>query len=91
MLESKIEKTVTEYARKLGWRSYKFNSMGNKSVPDRLYLRDGVCIFIEFKQLGKKPTKLQSFTHQLFGDTGFPVEIIDSIEQGKGFFDAKQK
>ena len=90
MLEAKIEKEVTLYAREMGWLSFKFTSPGNRSVPDRMYLRNGKVIFIEFKQYGKKPTKLQKFTHRLFKGQEFEVQIIDSIEAGLEFFNEQK-
>lgn len=87
MLESAIEKKVTQYAAKLGWLSYKFTSTSCKSVPDRIYIRDGLTIFVEFKQEGKKPTPLQLKTHENLRKFGATVVVIDSIESGKNFFD----
>lgn len=83
MLESKIEQAVTKYALSQGWLSYKFVSPANRSVPDRIYLKEGRVIFIEFKATGKKPSKLQTYTHLKFTDHGFPVYVIDNIEDGK--------
>ena len=59
MRESEIEKKVSNYAKTQGWLSYKFVSPSNRGVPDRIYLKAGKCIFIEFKAPKKKPTKLQ--------------------------------
>jgi len=85
-LESKIEKTVSSYAKKLGWLSYKFASPSNRSVPDHLYLRGGMIIFIEFKRAGKLATKHQAHTHKEIEAHGVRVYIIDSIVEGKKLF-----
>ena len=88
VLESHVEKTVTAYARKLGWLSYKFSSPSVRGVPDRIYMRDGEIFFIEFKREGKKPTKLQLHTHkQIQEQGGIEVFIIDDVEQGKKLID----
>lgn len=86
MRESKIEKEVTKYAKVLGWLSYKFVSPNQKGIPDRLYLRDSVLIFVEFKQEGKEPTKLQAKCIKSIRNQGFNVIIIDNIEKGIKFF-----
>jgi len=86
MLESTIEKKVSDYAKEQGWLSYKFTSPSNRGVPDRLYLKEGVCIFIEFKAAGKKPSKLQDKIISRIRDQGFGVFVIDNINDGKHIF-----
>lgn len=86
MRESRIEKSVTDHAKKNDWLSYKFKSANNRGVPDRIFLKQGVIHFVEFKATGEKPTKLQRFIHALFKQAGFPVLVIDDIDQGKAIF-----
>ena len=88
MLESKIEKDVTNYAKLLGWMAYKFTSPTNRGVPDHIYFREGHTLLIEFKQLGKKPSKLQQHQINKFKDQLIPVYVVDSIENGKDIFNA---
>lgn len=88
MLESKIEKKVSDYAKCLGWLSYKFTSPSNRAVPDRIYFREGTVILIEFKQLGKKPTKLQSKVINDLKKELIPVYVVDSVQKGKDIFNA---
>jgi Holliday junction resolvase len=88
MLESKIEKDVTNYAKLLGWIAYKFTSPANRGVPDHIYFREGHTLLIEFKQLGKKPSKLQQHQINKFKDQLIPVYVVDSIENGKDIFNA---
>lgn len=91
VLESRIEKIVTAYARsKHHWLAYKFSSPAHRGVPDHIYIRDGVVFFIEFKQQGKKPTALQHHIHQRIELEGIKVHIIDSIEAGKALFDTHE-
>lgn len=89
MLEKTIEKKVTDLAKKLGWLSYKFTSPNNRSVPDRLYIKDGGVVFVEFKQKGKKPTKLQYSTIEKMKEYGASVYVIDSVEAGFELFNAR--
>ena len=88
MLESKIEKDVTNYAKLLGWLSYKFTSPSCRGVCDRIYFKSGITILIEFKQLGKKPTKLQQHQINKLKNELIPVYVVDSIATGKDIFNA---
>jgi hypothetical protein len=88
MRESTIEKAVNKYARSLSWLAYKFTSPSNRGVPDTLYIKDGLTIYIEFKAPGKLPTPLQVEVIKKFKAHGAIVHVVDSIEQGKGVFDA---
>lgn len=86
MKESQIEKTVTKYAKLCGWLSYKFTSPGMRGVTDRIYLRNGQIIFIEYKKEGEIPRKLQAKRIKELKNQGFRVECIDNIEKGIKFF-----
>lgn len=88
MLESKIEKAVCDYAKLMGWLSFKFTSPNNRAVPDRIFFKEGHTILIEFKQLGKKPTKLQQHQIDKLKEQLMPVYVVDSIEKGKDIFNA---
>jgi|TARA_R100000656_G_scaffold49921_1_gene40165 hypothetical protein len=83
MRESYIEKKVTEYAKRQGWLSYKWVSPSQRFVPDRLYFKDGDLVIVEFKAPGKKPTKGQAILHKILTGAGFPVYVVDDIENGK--------
>ena len=52
MKESDIEKKVSIYAKKLGFTTYKFTSPSSRGVPDRIYIKNGITFFIEFKAQG---------------------------------------
>lgn len=87
MKESEIEKKVCEYAKGRGWLTYKFVSPSNKGVPDRVLLKRGVCIFIEFKAKGKLPTKLQAKVLASIHNQGFLTYVVDNVEEGKKIID----
>lgn len=88
MRESTIEKAVNKYARSLGWLAYKFTSPSNRGVPDSLYIKDGLTQYIEFKAPCKQLRPLQVEIVKRFKAHGAIVHVVDSIEQGKGIFDA---
>ena len=80
MLESQIEKKCTAIAKAQGWLAFKFSSPSNRGVPDRIYLKNGVCKFVEFKRKGLLPTPLQSKRIEQLRAQGFSVFVVDSVE-----------
>jgi|TARA_Y100000289_G_C3884910_1_gene130721 Holliday junction resolvase len=88
MLESAIESAVCKYAKNKGWLVYKFVSPNNRGVPDRIMLRNGVILFIEFKATGKQPTTLQQYIIKRIRGEKFKVYVIDSVEIGKKTLDS---
>jgi Holliday junction resolvase len=88
MLESAIESAVCKYAKSKGWLVYKFVSPNNRGVPDRIMLRNGVILFIEFKATGKQPTTLQQYIIKRIRGEKFKVYVIDSVEIGKKTLDS---
>lgn len=80
MRESLIEKTCTAWAKDNGWLSYKFTSPGCVAVPDRIYMKDGHIVFVEFKAPGKHPSKLQSRTIERMQNVGCVVLVISNFE-----------
>lgn len=86
--ESSIEMNVNKHARALGWLAYKFTSPSNRGVMDDLYIKDGIIFFIEFKAPGKQLRPLQVEVIKKFRNNGALVYVVDSIEQGKGIFNA---
>lgn len=85
--ERYIEKKVSEYAIKLGWLSRKLQWIGRHGAPDRVYIRKGKIIFVEFKQWKKKPTEHQRLEHERLRAAGMEVYVIDNIEAGKELLD----
>lgn len=62
-------------------------SPSNRGVPDRILLKDGLCLFIEFKAQGKEVTKLQAKVISKIQAQGFLVYVVDNIEEGKKIVD----
>lgn len=85
--ERYIEKKVAEYGKKLGWLTRKLQWLGHHGAPDRVFIRSGRILFIEFKQLGKKPTDHQALEMGRLRDAGMEVHLIDSVEKGKALLD----
>lgn len=85
--ERNIEMNVTRHAINTGWWTAKFTSPSKSGVPDRLFIKDGLTLFIEFKATGEKPRKLQVEIIKQMREKGAIVHIVDSIEQGKEVLD----
>lgn len=82
-LESEIESDIREYALRRGWMVMKFVSPGQTGVPDRLFLRRGVYVFIEIKKFGEKPTAKQISKHNEIRRHGGTVHWVDNLEDAK--------
>ena len=69
----------------------KFVSPGMNGVPDRIVLMpDGKMAFVELKAPGKKPRPLQLKIKRMLERLGFPVYVVDNIEQIGGILDEIQ-
>ena len=80
MRESTIEMNCSKLAKDNGWLGFKFSSPQQRGVTDRLFIRDGQTVYVEFKAPGKLPTKYQLHVISKIRDQGATVHIIDSLE-----------
>ena len=88
MLESTVERHLREEAKKRKGMALKFVSPGMNGVPDRIVLMpDGKTAFVE---PGKKPRPLQLKRKRMLERLGFPVYVVDNIEQIGGILDEIQ-
>lgn len=88
MREKIIERKLAATVKKTGGVALKFVSPGFDGMPDRLVLLPGGRItFVEVKAPGKKPRSLQLTRHRLLRELGFPVYVIDNIDQIGGMLD----
>jgi hypothetical protein len=83
MSESTIERAVCAYAKAWGCLVMKLAGPNQKGQPDRMFLRDGKVLFIEFKSPGKQPTALQLKWLLLLHLHGAHVAWCDDIGKGK--------
>jgi hypothetical protein len=82
-LEKKLERRCTDVAKTHGWWTRKFSSPSNRGVPDRIFIKEGMVWFIEFKAPGKKPTPLQAHEMQEIANHGGHVFALDNVEDFK--------
>ena len=92
MREKYIEQKLVSEVRKRGGICPKWVSPGFAGMPDRLVLLpDGKLGMVEVKAPSKKPRPLQLARHRLLEGLGFPVYVIDNIEQIGGILDEIDK
>ena len=88
MRENEIERHLRVSVKKMGGMAVKFTSPGLDGVPDRIVLLLGRKIaFVELKAPGKKPRPLQVKRMRQLMSLGFPVYVVDRIEQIGGVLD----
>lgn len=88
MRENEIEQKLALQAKKMGGMAVKFTSPGLDGVPDRIVLLPGRKIaFVELKAPGKKPRPLQVKRMRQLKALGFPVYVVDGVEQIGGVLD----
>lgn len=84
-LEKDIERKACAWAREQGWIVYKFTSPQRRSVPDRIFLRNGRTVFIEFKRPGGRLTPMQARELRKLQQAGFQAEVAWSVEDAKAW------
>jgi hypothetical protein len=87
MRESTIEKAVCAYAKLKGCLIVKLAGQNQRGQPDRLFIRSGRCLFVEFKAPGKHPTALQLKWLSDLQSQGMSVAYCDDIDRGKQLID----
>ena len=87
MRESTIEKAVCAYAKAKGCLVMKLAGPNQKGQPDRMFIRDGKVLFIEFKAPGKVPTALQYKWLDDLTAQGLMACWRDNIKEGKQAID----
>ena len=82
MEEKRIERRLVRMTSQMGGMALKFVSPGCDGVPDRLVLLPGGKVgFVEVKAPGKKPRPLQVRRIGQIRGLGFPVFVVDGMEQ----------
>ena len=80
MRESTIEMNCSKWAKDNGWLGFKFSSPQQRGIPDRLFIRNGSTVYVEFKAPGKHATKYQLHIIAKIREHGATVHIIDNLE-----------
>ena len=77
--EKDLEDAAVRWARARGWFTRKYRTVGRRSAPDRLFIRNGVVLFVEFKRAGAQPTELQRIEIAAMRAAGALVVWLDDL------------
>lgn len=89
ILESSLEGKASKYAEKIGYISLKVTVAAQRGWPDHLYInRHGHHVWIEFKKLGEKPSKLQNHRLKQLTERGVTATWSDDWDTTKDILDA---
>lgn len=90
MTRSKLESDNTsdahEYAKRRGWWTIKVESPTCNGIPDRLYLRRGIYVWVEWKRPGRGENGLsaiQVVRIKEMKEHGATVYVLDDMEEFK--------
>jgi len=81
MTESQLEKKVCAWAKDCGISTLKLSGPNDRGKADRVFMKAGRIMFLEFKAAGKKPTALQERFLKKRVDDGFVAGWTDNYEQ----------
>lgn len=77
-MESAVEMPVVKRAEAAGWFVRKVSWIGRIGAPDRLFVKNGRHVWIEFKDAGKKPRKAQELEHDRLRAAGAEIYACDN-------------
>ena len=86
MAEKNIERAHAKWAKLRGWKVKKVT--GDVGTLDRIYMKGGVTVWIEWKQPGGKLSKPQEVEMQDLWDHGIPAIDCDNIDDGKAWLNS---
>jgi hypothetical protein len=85
-MEKTIEKYLVVKIESLGGLCIKFPPLFFAGFPDRIVLLPGArIVFVETKDAGKKPRRVQARVHDRLKTLGFRVDVLDSKESVDNF------
>lgn len=79
MIEKAVEMPVVVRAEKAGWFVRKVQWPGRNGAPDRVFIKDGRVVWIEFKRPGEKPRLSQVLEHDRMRAAGAEVHWCDNV------------
>lgn len=82
MVEANVELTVVMKAEKDGWFVRKIAYPGRRGATDRVFIKNGRTVWIEFKDTGKEAQALQARNRQKMIDAGAECHVVDNIMDG---------
>lgn len=75
-----IEDKVVKLAEAAGWFQRKVSWLGRRRAPDRLFIKDGRTVWMEFKDRGVNKARIdQSDEHEEMRAAGAELYLCNSI------------
>ena len=69
----------------MNWISIKNDPTNNRGVPDRIFIKEGKCFFVEFKsKCGELSKTQQAYIDKLNEDVVAPVFVVSDFDEFKG-------
>ena len=84
--ESRIEKTSRLLAEKRGWFQVKIERSSVNGFPDRLFIKNGNTIYVEFKNDAGKLRPEQERVIDTMRKHGASVYVISTLEEADVIF-----
>lgn len=81
MVEKAVEMPVVVRAEKAGWLVRKVSWVNRIAAPDRLFIKNGRHVWIEFKRKGEVPRLSQSLEHDRMRAAGAEVYACDTASE----------
>ena len=85
--ESKVEKTSRLLAEKRGWFQVKIEKASINGFPDRLFIKDGKTIYVEFKSDMGKLRPEQERVISTMREHGAEVYVVSTLEGANVIFE----
>lgn len=79
MIEKAVESPVVARAERAGWFVRKVQWPGRIGAPDRVFIKGGRTVWIEFKRPGEKPRLSQTLEHDRMRAAGAEVHWCDNV------------
>lgn len=86
MQERGLEDKAIKLAQSRGWLVRKVKWLGRRGAPDRVFIKHGITIWVEFKQLNKDLRVQQNREVTRMRDHGAHVVRIDRLELADEIF-----
>lgn len=84
--ENRVEKAACVFAEKRGWFQVKIQKASINGFPDRLFIRNGETIYVEFKSETGRLRPEQERVIEELREQGAKVYVISSLEQASVIF-----
>lgn len=78
-----LELDIVKEAEDDGWLVRKLQYVGRRGAPDRMFVKRGRIVFIEFKRKGEQPDGLQRREHDRLRGQGIQVHVIDNHDDAR--------